>query len=337
MMDDSETKYPLRRRPMLQLLTAWADERHIFSALASRKNAWYRPLLAVIVVFPLSTVLVVLSLRTLPISLASWPRTITDIAQLSRELHGYAQSDIWSTLHVLSVLSISAIWKHAWSIPGSVIWNVIGGALLPPLPATFLLTLLTTLGSICATLLAAPLAPVFTWSLPKVLDVTRAALLQGESSFSSIPLPIATTSQKSTAPSTPAPAESFPDMDSPCSASPYWDSDCFLGTFVGCLPWTVVTCQIVFLTLVSVAPILAREWLKGLLGMPDIDNSSESTPPASENSRARSRRDWGSWIRRSISLPRSRQSIDKELRERRDLEIAQLVREKVALEVEEER
>jgi hypothetical protein len=58
---------------------------------------------------------------SLPIT-NSWPRNLTDLAQLGRELHGYSQSGWTPLAHVLSVLSVVVVWNHAWSIPGSVLW-----------------------------------------------------------------------------------------------------------------------------------------------------------------------------------------------------------------------
>ena len=75
----------------------------------------------VIISLPVSTAVVLYSLSTLPIGL-SWPRNLSDLAQIGRELHGYSQSGLWPLLHVVFVVSISAIWKHAWSIPGRVLW-----------------------------------------------------------------------------------------------------------------------------------------------------------------------------------------------------------------------
>jgi hypothetical protein len=78
-------------------------------------------ILLVTLLFPISTALVLFCLSTLPISLA-WPKTIADVAQLGKELNSYTQSGPTPTAHVVGVLAITAIWKHAWSIPGSVIW-----------------------------------------------------------------------------------------------------------------------------------------------------------------------------------------------------------------------
>ena len=79
------------------------------------------PLVFVVILFPLSTFLVVLSLGTLPVTV-SWPRTLEDLASMGKDLHSYSQSGTWPLAHVVGVLSISAVWKHAWSVPGSVAW-----------------------------------------------------------------------------------------------------------------------------------------------------------------------------------------------------------------------
>ena len=70
--------------------------------------------------FPLSTALVVFCMATLPIT-SAWPRTLPDLAQLGRELHGYTQSGLFSIAHVVGVISVVTIWMHSWSIPGSVL------------------------------------------------------------------------------------------------------------------------------------------------------------------------------------------------------------------------
>lgn len=81
----------------------------------------HTPVLLVLMLFPLSTALVFFCISTLPVTV-SWPRNLTDLAQLGRELHGYSQSGARPMAHVIGVMSIAAVWKHAWSIPGSVIW-----------------------------------------------------------------------------------------------------------------------------------------------------------------------------------------------------------------------
>src|SRR5882672_600365 len=62
------------------------------------------------------------------------------------------------------------------------IQNVLAGALFSPALATLLLTALTMVGSIFATLLAKPLAPILTHFFPRALDLTRNAL-EGDAGF----------------------------------------------------------------------------------------------------------------------------------------------------------
>lgn len=81
----------------------------------------HTPVLFVLMLFPLSAALIVFCISTLPITM-SWPRNLTDLAEVGRELQGYTQSGPVAMAHVLAVISITAVFKHAWSIPGSVIW-----------------------------------------------------------------------------------------------------------------------------------------------------------------------------------------------------------------------
>lgn len=89
----------------------------------------------VLILFPLSTFLVVLSLASLPVTV-SWPRTLQDLASMGQDLHSYSQSGAWRLSHVVGVLSVSAVWKHAWSVPGSVAW--VSGFQRPPQASSLL-------------------------------------------------------------------------------------------------------------------------------------------------------------------------------------------------------
>ncbi|THH11490.1 hypothetical protein EW145_g615 [Phellinidium pouzarii] len=217
-------------------------------------------LLLVIILFPLSTALTVFCLSTLPISFA-WPRTLSDLAQLGRDLNTYSQSGFMQTVHILGVLSVSAVWKHAWSIPGSVFWNVMAGALFHPLLATLFMTLLTTVGSIFSTLLAAPLAPVLTRFFPRTVDFTRVAL-EGSSSSSSLTSPPLLERKPSNITASSSDVRSgtppwvrlsvlrlvgvvpWSALNVACGLTGVALRDCIAGSFIGCLPWTAVTCQI---------------------------------------------------------------------------------------------
>lgn len=94
--------------PVTRVLTLTSSQAHL-------------PILFVIIMFPVSTVLVVIAFCTLPFTF-SWPQNLADLAQLGRDLHGYSQSGMGALAHVVGVVSAATIWMHAWSIPGSVLW-----------------------------------------------------------------------------------------------------------------------------------------------------------------------------------------------------------------------
>ena len=92
----------------------------------------YSPLLFVILLFPLSTALVIGTVWTLPVRLPGsdddnntphsvFPRTISEVRALAWALKGYSETGSWELIHVLLVLAVAALWKHAWSVPGSVL------------------------------------------------------------------------------------------------------------------------------------------------------------------------------------------------------------------------
>ncbi|KAG5732370.1 hypothetical protein E4T56_gene11513 [Termitomyces sp. T112] len=332
--------------------TSFGDEVH---QVPPQTQGWRHGFLAqhtsiilVVMMFPVSTALVVLCLSTLPISLA-WPRTLADVAQLGRELHGYTQSGPGPVAHVMGVMAISAVWKHAWSIPGSVIWNVLGGALFSPAYATILLTTLTMLGSACATLLAMPLAPFLTHFFPRALDMTRNALegasdadeasAQGRSS------PWVRLSVLRLIGVVP-----WSGINIACGVCGVSMTDCMLGAFIGCLPWTAVTCQIgdilqtvastpspspqsisdllttpdiilklIFLSFLSLAPILARDRLRLLISSPRHISAEEKTR-------------WA-WVQQWRTKLRSKSLTRMQQREQSLKELAVLVEEKRALEL----
>ncbi|KAL5527346.1 hypothetical protein ACEPAG_6137 [Sanghuangporus baumii] len=291
-------------------------------------------LLFVIILFPISSALVFFCMSTLPITFA-WPRTLSDLAQLGHDLSAYSRSGFTSTLHIVSVLVISAVWKHAWSIPGSVLWNVLAGALFHPLLATLLMTITTSVGSVFATLLATPLAPVLTRAFPRPIELTRAAL-EGSSFSTSDSVQSEdskTFSVTSSSNSSPAWVRlsllrlvgivPWSALNIACGLTGVALRDCLAGAFIGCLPWTAVTCQIgdilqavnkarttasevgvddgisntatvssvlaqpsmifelVFLTILSLAPILFRDRLRRLI--PSSDEASTVMPETGES------------------------------------------------------
>ncbi|KAL4242063.1 Golgi apparatus membrane protein TVP38 [Abortiporus biennis] len=326
-------------------------------------RAWWKgtpsmhaPVLFVIISFPLSAALVLFCISTLPITM-SWPRNLTDLAQLGRELHGYSQSGPGPMAHVIGVMSVTAVWKHAWSIPGSVIWNVLAGALFSPAYATLLLTLLTTIGSILASILSAPLAPILSSVFPRALAMTRNAL-EGESEIDA-----AADEKKSKSPAWVRLSVlrligiiPWSGINIACGVCGVSITDCFFGAFIGSLPWTAVTCQIgdilqtvasnpsptprtvqsllaspeiifklAFLSFLSLAPILGRDYLRMWISSPLTSRASvlgSDDTETSDDERA-SRWAWVKEWRGRIHVPsRSR------TRERLQRELEVLVREK---------
>ncbi|KAI9512196.1 snare associated Golgi protein-domain-containing protein [Russula earlei] len=292
--------------PMSSTKTSFADDVEEKHFAPSTPRSWFQnmpsvhaPILFVITMFPVSTALVVIAFRTLPFSF-SWPQNLADIAQLGRELHGYSQSGFGALAHVIGVISATTIWMHAWSVPGSVLWNVLAGALFSPILATLLLALLTTVGSILATLLSAPLSPFFTRFCPRPLALARSIFEadSGASTKAKSPAWVRLTVLRLVG------IVPWSGINIACGVLdvPLWD--CVLGTFIGAIPWTAVTCQIgdilqtlastpspypqtissilaspsiiiklVFLSSLSLAPILARDHLKAWLS-PAVSSAS---------------------------------------------------------------
>ncbi|KAF8603571.1 hypothetical protein BDV93DRAFT_442369 [Ceratobasidium sp. AG-I] len=253
---------------------------------SNRRRQYLLPLIFLALVFVVTSIPVIWGISSLPIhSLDRVPRTLQEVALLGRELQAYADSGLAGKAHVLGVLSIVAIWKHAFSIPGSVILNVLAGALLSPALGTLVMTILTTIGSIGASLLSAPLTPLVRRFVPRPLHLVRSAL-EGNDSDSDNPL-----ADESIATSRPA----SPTGDR--SKSPTWVrltvmrlvgvvpwsginiacgvcevplSACALGAFFGTLPWTAVTCQIGDILQAFASSDMQGLTLRGLLTSPTI-------------------------------------------------------------------
>eukprot|EP00914_Ancora_sagittata_P018029 GHVO01035583.1.p1 GENE.GHVO01035583.1~~GHVO01035583.1.p1 ORF type:complete len:400 (-),score=7.67 GHVO01035583.1:235-1434(-) len=348
-----------------------------FSDVQTPKNHWpsiHAPIVIVICLLPLTTAFVLLSLSTLPIQF-SWPKTLTELAQLGKDLHRYSESGVVPLAHVAGVLATTSVWKHAWSIPGSVIWNVLAGALFSPFFATIFMTALTTVGSLCASLLATPLAPFIMHLFPRVLDMTRAAL-EGDVSVRS-PEPTSHPSGAWVRLSVLRLVGIVPwsGINIACGVCgvPIWD--CMLGSFIGTLPWTAVTCQIgdilqtvasapsatpqtvssllmtpeiiiklVFLSILSLAPIMARNRLKRLISASTAETVSLS--PASEKVEAtpsqQSERDekrvsrWTWMSEWKVRLPSRSRTRDEKDRSERMRQLDRLVNEKQQLRIREE-
>ncbi|GAB1523642.1 hypothetical protein RhiTH_006792 [Rhizoctonia solani] len=226
---------------------------------ANRRRKYLLPLVFLAVIFAATAVPVVWGVMSLPIrSLNGMPTTLQQVALLGRDLQAYADSGFSGKAHVLGVLSIAAVWKHAFSIPGSVVLNVLAGALLSPALGTLLMTVLTTIGSVCSSLLSAPLTPLVRRFVPRPLHLVRQALEGHDESTETDPI-------------TEKPIVVAQPADTQHNKSPTWVrltimrlvgvvpwsginiacgvcevplTACAVGAFFGTLPWTAVTCQI---------------------------------------------------------------------------------------------
>ncbi|CAL1698948.1 unnamed protein product [Somion occarium] len=150
--------------------------------------------------------------------------------------------------------------------------NVLAGALFSPAYATLLLTALTTVGSVFASLLSAPLAPFLSSVFPRVLTMTRNAI-EGNSDSE-------ITDATSVAKSSPRVRLSilrligiipWSGINIACGVCGISVMDCVKGTFIGALPWTAVTCQIGdILQSVASNPSPTPKSVQSLLTSPDI-------------------------------------------------------------------
>jgi hypothetical protein len=104
------------------------------------------------------------------------PSSTTDLQLLSAEIRAYMASGDSGWWHTVGVLTFVGCWKHAWSVPGAVVLNILVGSVLDPMPALILLTLITASGSLGSYLLSRPLAPLIAVLFPKPLALVRAAL-----------------------------------------------------------------------------------------------------------------------------------------------------------------
>jgi hypothetical protein len=113
--------------------------------------------------------------------------------------------------------------------------------------ATILLITLTTLGSACATLLSTPLGPFLAKLFPRALDMTRNAL-GGDSDAD--PDLTGTLLKPRSSPWVRLSVlrligvVPWSGINIACGVCGVSILDCMLGTFIGCLPWTAVTCQV---------------------------------------------------------------------------------------------
>lgn len=117
-----------------------------------------------------------LRVTDLSTQLKSMPTSTTDLQLLSADIRAYMRSSDSGWWHTVGVLTYVGCWKHAWSVPGAVVLNILVGSLFDSAAAVGLLTLITASGSLGAYMLSRPLAPLIGVLFPKPLALVRAAL-----------------------------------------------------------------------------------------------------------------------------------------------------------------
>jgi hypothetical protein len=145
------------------------------TAQVLRELGWTVALL--VALFVVSFLLVVYAVMSMPVThLKSMPTSTTDLQLLSADIRSYMRSSNAGWWHTVGVLIYVGCWKHAWSVPGAVVLNILVGSLFDPIPALGLITLITATGSLGAYMLSRPLTPLIGVLFPKPLAMVKAAL-----------------------------------------------------------------------------------------------------------------------------------------------------------------
>ncbi|GAA5822864.1 hypothetical protein JCM3770_003203 [Rhodotorula araucariae] len=104
------------------------------------------------------------------------PHSVADLPALTKTLTTYRASSFGAELHLFTVLTLLFLWKQCFSIPGSVLTNILFGALYGTTLGTWWACLWTAAGSTGAYAIALLIAPLVEYYFAKPLDMTRRAL-----------------------------------------------------------------------------------------------------------------------------------------------------------------
>lgn len=134
------------------------------AGLHSRTLRHNMPTLLMLLTFFVSATLVVfLLLTTLPLRMPSHGLTqlsLAEIRDICLSLRDYATSTPRAYHHTLFVLCLFFTYKQAFNVPGSIISNVVFGALFGVWKATFWLSIFTAVGGCGAAVMSALIAPL---------------------------------------------------------------------------------------------------------------------------------------------------------------------------------
>jgi uncharacterized membrane protein YdjX (TVP38/TMEM64 family) len=145
-----------------------------------------------------STICILLALSTLPLKLPNHitDLTLNEIREMSLSLREYSRSSNKAFAHTLIVLGTFFTWKQAFTVPGSIIMNVVFGAMYGTLMGTLYTSVLTAFGGMLCYILMAPIGP-FISAMPglnKGLQKMRKALQGSMPMDDNTRSPIASTS-----------------------------------------------------------------------------------------------------------------------------------------------
>lgn len=112
--------------------------------------------------FLVATAILGFCLSTLPLHLPKHlaQLTLSEIRDICESLQTYSHSSFLAMVHVFMVLSVFFIWKQAFCVPGSLIMNIVFGAMYGSYVGCFYASLLTAFGGALCYGLASPFADV---------------------------------------------------------------------------------------------------------------------------------------------------------------------------------
>ncbi|GAA6003598.1 TVP38/TMEM64 family protein [Rhodotorula paludigena] len=143
--------------------------------LAPRTLRDFVPQLVILLsLFVSSFAVVAVTIATLPGLFI--PHSMADLPALTKTLTSYRASAFSAELHLFAVLSLLFLWKQCFSIPGSILTNILFGALYGTTLGTWWACLWTAAGSTGAYGIALVIAPLVEYYFAKPLDMTRRAL-----------------------------------------------------------------------------------------------------------------------------------------------------------------
>lgn len=144
---------------------------------ARRPLSSFRRELAVLVsAFAISTFVLGLLLASLPP--VPFPHDLSGLPAVVRALDSYARSSTRASLHIFIVVSCAFVWKQAFSVPGTILLNVLLGAMYGTFLGSMYACIWTAVGSMGAYALARTVArPLVEQYMQRPLELTRRAII----------------------------------------------------------------------------------------------------------------------------------------------------------------